>query len=246
MARTNDNRYEQSPIPLASLKASDHPARGGGAAARIRTVNTLLTKQPRCRCATAARFRQPRYPDRMAPAGYTGGGRSRAVSGVFCSKLPIQKRTGCRWPWVTQPWTARRVFAPFQNAIPAALEDGHVLALRVVPCRPGRLRGTCRRVQLRAQWTVGERSGRSGISLNPHDTQAVLALVSTRICQRVDLFASWSQPRAPDIGISAIAILLETGTWELVETKRFERSTSGLQSRHSAVELRPHVRLACD
>ena len=77
MARTNDNRYEQSPIPLASLKASDHPARGGGAAARIRTVNPLLTKQPRCRCATAARFRQPRYPDRMAPVGCTDGGRSR-------------------------------------------------------------------------------------------------------------------------------------------------------------------------
>lgn len=167
MARTNDNRYEQSPIPLASLKASDHPARVIGAAARIRTVNPLLTKQPRCRCATAARFRQPRYPDRMAPVGYTDGGRSRAVSGVFCSKLPIQKRTGCRWPWVTQPWTARRVFAPFQNAIPAALEGGHVLAFRVVPCRPGRLRGTCRRVQLRAQWTVGERFGRSGIRLLP-------------------------------------------------------------------------------
>ena len=140
-------------------------------------MNTLLTKQPRCRCATAARFRQPRYPDRMAPAGYTGGGRSRSVSGVFCSKLPIQKRTGCRWPWVTQPWTARRVFAPFQNAIPAALKGGHVLALRVVPCRPGRLRGTCRRVQLRAQWTVGERFGRSGIRLLPQDTSwSVLAL----------------------------------------------------------------------
>lgn len=207
MARTNDNRYEQSPIPLASLKASDHPARGVGAAARIRTVNPLLTKQPRCRCATAAYARRPRYPDRMAPAGCTDGGRSRAVSGVFCSKLPIQKRTGCRWPWVTQPWTARRAFAPFQNAIPAALEGGHVLAFRVVPCRPGRLRGTFRRVQLRAQWTVGERFGRSGISLNPHDTQPVLALVSTRICQRVDLFASWSRPRAPDISISAIAIL---------------------------------------
>lgn len=173
-------------------------------------MNPLLTKQPRCRCTTAAYARRPRYPDRMAPAWYTGGGRSRAVSGVFCSKLPIQKRTGCRWPWVTQPWTARRAFAPFQNAIPAALEGGHVLAFRVVPClpcRPGRLRGTCRRVQLRAQWTVGERFGRSGISLNPHDTQAVLALVSTRICQRVDLFASWSRPRAPDISISAIAIL---------------------------------------
>lgn len=143
-------------------------------------MNTLLTKQPRFRCATAARFRQPRYPDRMAPAGYTGGGRSRAVSGVFCSKLPIQKRTGCRWPWVTQPWTARRAFAPFQNAIPAALEGGHVLAFRVVPClpcRPGRLRGTCRRVQLRAQWTVGERFGRLGIRLLPQDTSwSVLAL----------------------------------------------------------------------
>lgn len=107
MARTNDNRYEQSPTPFASLEASDHPARGVGAAARIRTVNPLLTKQPRFRCATAARFRQPRYPDRMAPVGCTDGGRSRTVSGVFCSKLPIQKRTGCRWPWVTQPWTAR-------------------------------------------------------------------------------------------------------------------------------------------
>ena len=30
---------------------------------------------------------------------------------------------------------------------------------------------------------------------------------SPRICQRVNLFASWSQPRAQDIGISAIAIL---------------------------------------
>ena len=136
MARTNDNRYEQSPTPFASLEASDHPARGIGAAARIRTVNPLLTKQPRCRCATAARFRQPRYPDRMAPVGCTDGGRSRAVSGVFCSKLPIQKRTGCRWPWVTQPWTARRVFAPFQNAIPAALKGGHVLAIEGVSLPP--------------------------------------------------------------------------------------------------------------
>ena len=163
MARTNDNRYEQSPIPLASLKASVHSARVIGAAARIRTVNPLLTKQPRCRCATAARFRRPRYPDRMAPAGCTDSGIPRAVSGVFCSKLPIQKRTGCRWPLVTQPWTARRAFAPFPNAIPAALKGGHFFALRVVPCRPGRLRGTCRRVQLRAQWTVGERFGRFDI-----------------------------------------------------------------------------------
>lgn len=77
MARTNDNRYEQSPTPFASLETSDHPARGIGAAARIRTVNPLLTKQPRFRCATAARFRQPRYPDRMAPVGCTDGGRSR-------------------------------------------------------------------------------------------------------------------------------------------------------------------------
>ena len=45
---------------------------------------------------------------------------------------------------------------------------------------------------------------------------------SPRICQRADLFASWSQPRAPDIGISAIAILLETGTWELVPLVGFE------------------------
>ena len=67
-----------------------------------------------------------------------------------------------------------------------------------------------------------------------------------RICQRGDLFASWSQPRAPDIGISAIAILLETGTWELVKQKGFEPLTSGLQSRYSAVELLPQVRLACD
>ena len=134
-----------------------------GAAARIRTVNPLLTKQLRCRCATAARFRQPRYPDRMAPAGCTDSGIPRAVSGVFCSKLPIQKRTECRWPLVAHPWTARRAFAPFQNAIPAALEGGHVLAFRVVPCRPGRLRGTCRRVQLRAQWTVWERFGRFDI-----------------------------------------------------------------------------------
>lgn len=163
MARTNDNRYEQSPTPFASLEASDHPARGIGAAARIRTVNPLLTKQPRCRCATAAYARRPRYPDRMAPVGFTGGGRSRAVSGVFCSKLPIQKRTGCRWPLVTQPWTARRAFAPFQNATPASLKGGHFFAFRVVPCRPGRLRGTCRRVQLRAQWTVGERFGRFDI-----------------------------------------------------------------------------------
>ena len=86
-----------------------------------------------------------------------------AISGVFCSKLPIQKRTECRWPWVTQPRTARRAFAPFQNAIPAALKGDHFFALRVVPCRPGRLRGTCRRVQLRAQWTVGERFGRFDI-----------------------------------------------------------------------------------
>lgn len=132
------------------MEASVHPAMEIGAAARIRTVNPLLTKQPRCRCATAARFRQPRYPDRMAPAGCTDSGIPRAVSGVFCSKLPIQKRTGCRWPLVAQPWTARRAFAPFQNAIPAALEGSHFFALRVVPCRPGRLRGTCRRVQLRS------------------------------------------------------------------------------------------------
>ena len=48
--------------------------------------------------------------------------------------------------------------------------------MRVVPCRPGRLRGTCRRVQLRAQWTVGEPFGRSGIRLLPQDTWSVLAL----------------------------------------------------------------------
>lgn len=48
---------------------------------------------------------------------------------------------------------------------------------RVVPCRPGRLRGTCLGVQLRAQWTVGERFGRSGIRLLPQDTSwSVLAL----------------------------------------------------------------------
>lgn len=48
---------------------------------------------------------------------------------------------------------------------------------RVFPCRPGRLRGTYRRVQLRAQWTVGERFGRSGIRLLPQDTSwSVLAL----------------------------------------------------------------------
>ena len=35
-------------------------------------------------------------------------------------------------------------------------------------------------------------------------------------------------------------------TWELVKQKGFEPLTSGLQSRYSAVELLPHVRLACD
>ena len=75
------------------------------------------------------------------------------------------------------------------------------------PCRPGRLRGTCLRVQPRAQRTVGEPFGRLGITCSYRMPQTVLALLSTRICQRADLFAIWSQPRAQDIGISAIAIL---------------------------------------
>lgn len=128
-------------------------------------MNPLLTKQPRCRCATAAYVRRSRHPGKIVLARVHRRRNSTAVK-RNASERPILKQTPIPNDlFFSQPWTARRVFAPFQNAIPAALKGGHFFAFRVVPCRPGRLRGTCRRVQLRAQWTVGERFGRFCLSV---------------------------------------------------------------------------------
>ena len=170
MARTNDNRYEQSPIPFASLEASDHPARVIGAAARIRTVNPLLTKQPRCRCATAACFRHPRDPDKMALAGDAGGGKPRR-SWRCARNYRYRSERGFRMTLGRAAVDCAGHQRSFQKRLAQhCATRGIVIPLRVVPCRPGRLRGTCLRVQPRAQWTVGEPFGRLGISLNPHDT----------------------------------------------------------------------------
>lgn len=51
------------------------------------------------------------------------------------------------------------------------------------------------------------------------------------------LFASWSQPHALDMGISAIAIL-KTGAWELVEANGIEPSACRVQG-SQAMPQRP-------
>ena len=202
MARTNDNRYEQSPIPLASLKASDHPARVIGAAARIRTVNPLLTKQPRCRCATAAYVRRSRHPGKMVLARVHRRRNSTAVK-RNASERPILKQTPIpndlfsriRGP---RGGSSHRSQMRFPQPSKAATSSPYGL-FPAVPAGSVELAAECSSVR-------NGRLGNDSADLTFLYTHSAV-ISSPRICQRVNLFASWSQPRATDIGISAIAIL---------------------------------------
>ena len=203
MARTNDNRYEQYPIPLASLKASDHPARGGW------SRSTDSNREPAAYKTAALPLRYCGVCPPVASSGQDGPcrvHRRRNTTAVKrnASERPILKQTPIPNDLFSRSRGLRggpshRSQMRFPQPSKAATSSPYGL-FPAVPADSVELAAECSSVR-------NGRLGNDSADLTFLYTHSAVISSRPHICQRVNLFASWSQPRAPDIGISAIAIL---------------------------------------